>query len=206
MAQGLSNFSINVNERRQGDEVHSQVQRNMADGLSAVDPNLAVETIKSDVVAPRYSLCLIGVFRLIDPHGRRVLIGSRRSRAIIAMLATATNGERTRCWLQDCLWGSRNKVQGQSSLRRELSNLRATLNVESETILETFSDVVALRVEHIAIDRRSPHLVRSTRGDFLEGFDGIAEDGFEEWLRGERSLLAREREARLDDTDPRDDA
>ena len=80
------------------------------------------------VPAHRFSLSLLGSFRLVGPDGERIDIVSRKGMAMVAMLATADGGERTRGWLQEKLWGQRDRPQAQGSLRRELSHLREHLN------------------------------------------------------------------------------
>ena len=69
-----------------------------------------------------FELDLMGPFRLRSPDGSRVNIPSKKAQALLAMLAVASNGERTRSWLQDGLWGSRQRAQAQQSLRRELAS------------------------------------------------------------------------------------
>ncbi|WP_038950455.1 tetratricopeptide repeat protein [Bradyrhizobium genomosp. III] len=136
----------------------------------------------------RFTLGLLGPFRLLSPGGERIEIPSKRGVAVIAMLALARDGERTRGWLQDKLWGRRQHAEARGSLRRELSNLRTHLNQGSAPLLVCERDRVKLRLELIEVD------VRVTRdncqaGDFLEGLDIAGEDGFEEWLREQRSAL-----------------
>ena len=72
----------------------------------------------------QFTLRLLGAFRLRAPNGERIEITSRKGAALIAMLAMASEGERTRGWLQEKLWGARQHTQARSSLRRELSDLR----------------------------------------------------------------------------------
>ena len=59
------------------------------------------------VEAARFRLRLAGTFRLFAPDGERIDIPSRKGAALVALLATADDGERTRTWLQDRLWGLR---------------------------------------------------------------------------------------------------
>lgn len=80
----------------------------------------------------RHRLTLLGSFGLFDGEGRRVPVASRRSAALIAMVALSRAGERDRKWLQAQLWGSRGAEQAQASLRRELSNLRTALGASAD--------------------------------------------------------------------------
>ena len=136
---------------------------------------------------PQFSLKLVGAFRLLTPAGARVDISSRKGAALIAMLAMADDGERTRGWLQDQLWGARDPDQAQNSLRRELSNLRKALNAEAP-LLVTDHDRVRLDLDRVAVDARAP-ASPGRRREFLEGLDIPGADGFEEWLREQRSIL-----------------
>ncbi|MBR1218929.1 hypothetical protein JQ557_13075 [Bradyrhizobium sp. U87765 SZCCT0131] len=133
----------------------------------------------------QYQLSLLGPFRLSAPGGERVHVSSKKGMALVAMLATARDGERTRAWLQDRLWGSRQTHEAQGSLRRELLNLRKLLNQADDVVLICERDVIRLDVERIDIDIRSPRR-DSADGDFLEGLDISGEAGFEEWLREQR--------------------
>lgn len=106
--------------------------------------------------------------------------------ALVAMLATAPGGERTRIWLQDRLWGSRGRQQAQQSLRRELTELRGLFADREAPMIDADRDRVRLDMGRILLvqeDRRSNAL-------FLDGFDISGEEGFEEWLREERQREA----------------
>lgn len=138
----------------------------------------------------RYRLNLQGPFQLFAPSGERIVLSSRKGMALIAMLATARNGERTRAWLQDRLWGRRQHQEAQGSLRRELSSLRRILNRTAPAILVCEHAIVRLNLDVVDVDHRSPgrNGAASADGahDFLEGLDVPGEDGFEEWLREQR--------------------
>lgn len=77
----------------------------------------------------KYQLQLIGPFGLFAPSGVRIEISSKKAIALIALLATAPSGERSRRWLQAMLWGTREHEQAQTSLRREVSTLSKQLEV-----------------------------------------------------------------------------
>ena len=134
-----------------------------------------------------FALELLGPFRLLAPDGRRVDISSRKSQALIAMLAVSSGGERTRNWLQNQLWGSRGQDQAQSSLRSELSNLRGLLNKGATSLIDADHTRIWLNLECLRVDARDPAVAVSD--EFLEGLDIPGEEGFEDWLRAERSRL-----------------
>ena len=141
-----------------------------------------------------YRLDLLGAFRLVAPDGERVDISSKRGMALIAMLATAGRGERTRAWLEEKLWGSRASEQARGSLRRELSNLRTLLNSGEAALLLSDRDPVRLDLSRVRVDLRELDAGARTNGgfglapaEFLEGLDLGGEDGFEEWLREQRA-------------------
>jgi TolB-like protein len=142
---------------------------------------------------PAYTLNLMGPFRLLRPDGARIEVTSKRGVALIAMLAMAAEGERTRDWLQDRLWSQRQRPQAQSSLRRELTNLRRSLNHRQPPLLICEHQRVKLDLGQLRIDARpaSDDLLASVgalaAGEFLEGFDLAGEEAFEEWLREQRS-------------------
>src|SRR5882757_8251629 len=103
----------------------------------------------------------------------------------------AAEGERTRAWLQDRLWGTRERAQAQSSLRRELSNLRKCLNRGSaRPALVCEHHWVRLDLTQFDIDAGPSGGAPPATAEFLEGFDIAGEEGFEEWLREQRRLIS----------------
>ena len=128
-----------------------------------------------------FTLQLRGPFRLHDAHGRRIDISSRKGQALIAMLANANGGERTRSWLQSQLWGSRGQDQAQSSLRSELSSLRGLLKHDGPPLLNADHARIWIDLSCIEVDARGPNVAGAA--EFLEGLDIPGEDGFEGWLR-----------------------
>jgi len=146
--------------------------------------------------APQFTLNLIGPFRMISPAGERVPISSRKGAALIALLALAIEGERSRTWLQEKLWGSRDPEHGKASLRSEISNLRRVLGRHSATLLAAERDRIRLDLAQVIVDAHAcfngeaaPDGNGASVGDFLEGLDLPGEDGFEDWLRERRSAL-----------------
>ena len=142
-----------------------------------------------------FRLDLLGSFRLVAPSGVRVLVTSKRSRVLLAMLATSRSGERSRRWLQERLWGSRERSNSQASLRRELSNLRRLVSIADCELLIVERETVAIDLARVAIDVRDPARILESREDFLEGIDIACEEGFEDWLREERQSITASRES-----------
>lgn len=146
----------------------------------------------------RYRLALIGPFGLFAPDGRRIAVTSKKGIAVLATLAVARSGERSRTWLQNQLWGSRDPDQAQASLRRELANLRIAVNNGAEAPpLLTAPSLARLDLDRVSVDVREleadvragrPHAVAGY-SDFLEGLDIAGEDAFEDWLRGQRQMV-----------------
>lgn len=134
-----------------------------------------------------YRLSLMGAFRLLAPDNARIEIASKKAVALLGMLATAPNLERSRSWLQSRLWGSRELQQAQSSLRRELSNLRHALSGFDRPLFETTSRSVRLCGDDLWIDLRDDPAARWS-GELLEGIDIPGEEEFEDWLREMRAV------------------
>lgn len=143
----------------------------------------------------RHRLRLLGTFGLFAPDGTRLPITSRKGIALLALIALARSGERSRAWLQAQLWGGRNPDQARASLRRELSNLRQAINpIDGPPLIVADSARVRLDLDQIDVDVRALHTdVNNVRtpaladpGELLEGLDLPGEEGFEDWLREQR--------------------
>lgn len=148
--------------------------------------------------AGKYQLRLLGSFGLFAPDGHRIPVSSKKGMALIALLATARDGVRSRGWLQDVLWGSRASDQASASLRRELSNLRPLLNRDSE-MLGADHYRVWLDLDRVALDIHAADEDGDEGGagrlpaQFLEGIDIAGEEAFEDWLRDERTAIEERR-------------
>lgn len=143
----------------------------------------------------KYKLDLVGAFGMFTPEGRRIEITSQKAVALIALVATAPSGERSRRWLQGMLWGSSEEARAQASLRRELSTLAKLLDAHgAKSVLLRGSQRIGLDIEQFEIDlfslgiRFSSDRHRSS-GLFLEGLDLRDCEEFEEWLRDERERV-----------------
>ncbi len=138
----------------------------------------------------RYVITLLGSFRMETDDGSRIEIASKKTMALIAMLAMSKNGEHSRSWLQMQLWGSRQLAQAQSSLRRELSMLRTCLKGIGPTIISSNRQWVALDLGRCRVDARTLAAADAPAGmagrEFLEGFEIPGESGFAAWLEDQR--------------------
>lgn len=137
---------------------------------------------------PQYRLYLAGPFVLAAPDGSRIAISSKRGQALLALLATAPNGERTRRWLETTLWCDRADDQAKASLRKELSNLRKVLAAHDLPLLDADNHRLWLHADALWIDLVDG--APQPGEQFLEGLDLAGEENFEDWLRDQRSGLA----------------
>jgi tetratricopeptide (TPR) repeat protein len=130
-------------------------------------------------------LRLLGAFALLNARGVAVSITSKKSRALLALLALAPHQLRTRSFLQTILWCRCDKDDAQGNLRRELSTLNAQLAAADAHILNIERETIGLRTDLCSVD-----VLQSTQptdsSTLLEGLDLAGEEEFEDWLRTER--------------------
>ncbi len=133
----------------------------------------------------KLELSLYGDFDCRWSDGRRITITGAKHRALIGMLAVATNGVHSRRWIQEHLWDRSGAELGRQSLRRSLSDLRKVLGAGFETIIEANNLELRLLLENITLTSQPKD------GIFLTGLK-IDEPKYVSWLKDRRSaLLAR---------------
>ncbi|MGP3696724.1 SARP family transcriptional regulator [Rhodobacter sp. NSM] len=144
---------------------------------------------------------LFGPFTLLGPDSEDLTPKSRKSRAILAMLAVAPRGSRSRVWLRDKLWSDRGEDQASASLRQALLDIRKSLGPRAAHLLTADKNTVSLDLASIAVDALEL-VAGDRRGDepvttehFLEGID-VRDPEFEDWLTLERQSWF----ARLEET------
>ena len=151
--------------------------------------------------ADRHSLSLVGPFRLRDPDGVDVRIPSKKSRALLSLLALAPEGLRARRWLLGMLWGGRFREQAQASLRRELASLHKTLDEAGAGALLVSDAVTArLALDLIDVDVLSlgPGLHAGGAPDGADFLEDLAVAGcpeFDDWLHMHRMRVRELRRA-----------
>src|SRR5260370_34594898 len=143
--------------------------------------------------AAKLRIRVIGPLKILKPSGEDCTPRGRKACALIAMLALSPENKRSRVWVQDRLWGSRGREQGAASLRQSLAEIRKALGDERACLL---ADNYILSLDpnlfETDIDREAL-LGREQDSELLEGLD-IAEEGFEDWLRGQGQSIG-ERDA-----------
>ena len=148
-----------------------------------------------------FRVFLFGPFTVLGPDGADLTPKSRKSQAILAMLAVAPRGSRSRVWLRDKLWSDRGEDQASASLRQALLDIRSSLDVVASQALRADKHTVTLDLALVrvdALDALSPDRSDEAPGEtehFLEGLD-VRDPEFEEWLTLERQSWQR----RLEDS------
>jgi DNA-binding SARP family transcriptional activator/ActR/RegA family two-component response regulator len=147
--------------------------------------------------SPRFGLSLLGGFELTGPDGV-VDLPSKKLAGLLAYLACTAPQPQPRERLSALLWGSHFDAQAKQNLRQALFRLRKVLGQDA---LESDGEVVSLNTAAVLCDvSRFRALVRegsrdalSAAADLYRGrlIDDVAvsEEGWSEWLTGERERL-----------------
>jgi len=147
--------------------------------------------------APRFGLSLLGRFELTGPDGV-VDLPSKKLAGLLAYLACTAPQPQPRERLSALLWGSHFDAQAKQNLRQALFRLRKVLGQDA---LEGDGEVVSLNAAAVQCDvSRFEALVREGSRDALRAaadlyrgrlIDDVAvsEEGWSEWLTGERERL-----------------
>lgn len=138
-----------------------------------------------------FEVFLFGPFTILGPDGTDLTPKSRKSRAILAMLAVAPRGSRSRVWLRDKLWSDRGEDQASASLRQALLDIRSSLGQSAAQAVRADKHTVTLDLAMIRVDALEALSTDNRAGQvgatehFLEGID-VRDPEFEEWLTLER--------------------
>ena len=147
--------------------------------------------------SPRFGLSLLGGFELTGPDGV-VDLPSKKITGLLAYLACTVPKAQPRERLSALLWGSYFEAQAKQNLRQALYRLRSVLGQDA---LESDGEVVSLNAAAVQCDvSRFEALVREGSSDALSAavdlyrghlLDDVAisEEGWNEWLTGERERL-----------------
>ncbi|MGL6211918.1 MAG: SARP family transcriptional regulator [Paracoccaceae bacterium] len=148
-----------------------------------------------------FRIFLFGPFTILGADGADLTPKSRKSRAILAMLAVAPRGSRSRVWLRDKLWSDRGEDQASASLRQALLDIRSSLGPVAVQAVRADKHTISLDLAMIRVDALEAMESDEPTGSvalsehFLEGID-VRDPEFEEWLTLERQSWHR----RLEET------
>ena len=136
---------------------------------------------------------LFGGMSIEDPRGVKLLPRSRKTRAVVAILALSAPRPVLRAQMTALLWSQRGKEQARASLRQAIHELQASLGPAWNQVLKPERHNLALDLRHARVDALS-----ATGAEMLLLF----EEGFLDELSGlDSSLdlwLAREKQRLLD--------
>ena len=147
--------------------------------------------------ATKFSLSLLGPVQLAGPKGA-VDLPNKKLAGLLAFLACMTPRPQQREKLSALLWGSHFDAQAKQNLRQALFRLR---KIVGQDALQGDGDIVLLNSAAVACDvGRFEELVRQdTRESLTAAADlyrgrlmddiAISEEGWSEWLAGERQRL-----------------
>jgi tetratricopeptide (TPR) repeat protein len=135
---------------------------------------------------PRIKIRLSGPLRVEKVDGTDITPRGKRAKALIALLALAKSGLRSRKWIQDKLWSERDEEQGAASLRQELSGLRRHFRLLGVEPISADREIVRLDLSAVIIDLADSSPDSPTQ-ELLEGLD-LGDPEFEDWLREERQV------------------
>lgn len=160
------------------------LQRGQQIDVSALDQNDLNETTSSET-SSRCEISLMGPIRVHSGNRDDITPRGAKAKALIALLATASDMERQRRWLAAVLWSDRQEQQAAGSLRQCLAEIRKSFG-SSANIVRADRQTVSLNADHVTVDLQKATNERLTaflaHGELLEGLDVISE-GFEEWIR-----------------------
>lgn len=131
-------------------------------------------------------LTLIGPVRLTAASGHDATPRGLRTRAALALIATAPAMRLSRAALQDRLWSTRDQRQGSDSLRQMLRELRACAGSFLAPAPDGF---VAFDPDRLRLDLTPGWDLAGAPLPFAADLDPLRDPEFEDWLRDMRLRL-----------------
>jgi DNA-binding SARP family transcriptional activator len=133
-----------------------------------------------------------------NADGRSVLPRSRKTRAVLAMLAMAGPRQVLRNHLTALLWSRREREQARASLRQSVHELRVVLGPCADRLLQADRDHLRLLDEQLWVDARvlaaatvaQPDGLALFQRTLLDDLTGI-DAAFDRWLKDELQRLTR---------------
>ncbi len=147
---------------------------------------------------PALRLTLFGRMRFDDAAGCSILPRSRKSRALLAILALSPNRPVLRSQITALLWSLREKEQGRASLRQAVHELQQVFCAAGSDLLRADRNHLALSDARVWVDaseftRATPsraELLDLFRRPLLEDLQGL-DPAFDCWLADQTERLAR---------------
>jgi DNA-binding SARP family transcriptional activator/tetratricopeptide (TPR) repeat protein len=143
-------------------------------------------------------LTLFGEMQAQDAAGRSVLPRSRKTRAVLAMLALAGPRKVLRTQVTGLLWSRRENEQARASLRQSVHELRSVLGPRIGMLLRADRNHLQLLDDQLWVDARAllaatvsqPDGLAQFQQTFLDDLTGL-DSTFDHWLTDERQRLTR---------------
>lgn len=128
----------------------------------------------------KLEISLFGTCVVRVTGGQSCEIRGAKHRGLIALLATAPVGRRTRTYLQNTLWGYAGYDSGHQNLRRALSDLRKVMGDAFDHLFHTTNGDVELNLAEVR------YIGDPQSGPFLDDLN-IYEDAFQRWVEEVRN-------------------
>lgn len=152
--------------------------------------------------AIRVRITMLGRMDVRALTGESLLPRSRKTRAVLAILALEAPGLVSRQRIAELLWSRRGEEQARGSLRQALHELLEALGTEAKGLIIASRETVALNDEGVWTDARAlpgmardrPEALDLLRSDLLADLDGL-DAAFDSWLADQRRRI---REISLD--------
>ena len=147
-------------------------------------------------VVPLLRVTLGGQMRAEDASGHSVLPRSRKTRAVLAVLALAAPEPVLRTKLTGLLWSRRGREQARGSLRQSVHELQRALGSDAACLLQADRNHLSLSNDRLHVDLAAVgtppagsvgrEVLRSVLLEDLEGLD----PAFDAWLAEQRQQVA----------------
>lgn len=146
--------------------------------------------------AIRLRVTMLGRMDVRALTGESLLPRSRKTRALLAILALEAPGLVSRQRIAELLWSRRGEEQARGSLRQALHELQEALGPEAKALIVATRETVALNDEGVWTDARAlPALARDRpealdllKSELLADLDGL-DAAFDSWLADQRRRI-----------------
>ncbi len=161
-----------------------------------IDTGSRVSTTLPDKGPERIArIYVLGTMSVVANGDVPVTPRGKKARALLALLAMAPRGQRTRVWLRDKLWSMSDEKKSSTNLRQTVFELRRDLGKCASQALVIDRTTIGINLARVWVDAREiaerPELFRalalSPDTQLLEGLD-VGDEEFEDWLQMERQI------------------